>query len=105
MGHALALALARPTRAVLRVADNSPAAAAGIEPFFDYLVGVNGEALSPASMQGSATGSVEEMLAGVVDAHEDRELNLQVWSSKRAELRGGCTQDAPPCSRDAKETR
>lgn len=72
---------------VLRVADNSPAAAAGIEPFFDYLVGVNGEALSSASMQGSATGSVEEMLAGVVDAHEDRELNLQVWSSKRAELR------------------
>jgi hypothetical protein len=42
-------------------------------------------------MQGSATGSVEEMLAGVVDAHEDRELNLQIWSSKRAELRGVCT--------------
>lgn len=36
---------------VLRVADSSPAAEAGIEPFFDYVVGVGGRGVvRPASL-------------------------------------------------------
>lgn len=73
----------------LRVAEGSPAQDAGIEPFFDFLVGIGGQALNSASMDHSQTGSVEEMLASVVEMHEGRELSMQVWSSKRAELRGG----------------
>lgn len=75
---------------VLRVADGSPAGEGGIEPFFDYVVGVGGEPLD-ANMAAKARGqggSVEEMLARVVEDHEGQTLTLQVWSSKRAELRG-----------------
>lgn len=74
---------------VLRVADNSPAAAAGIEPFFDYVVGVDGQPLS-AGMAGpnASPHLIEEMLAKVVEEHEGHQLDLQIWSSKRAELRG-----------------
>lgn len=74
---------------VLRVADNSPAAAAGIEPFFDYVVGVDGQPLS-AGMAGPNASPVliEEMLAKVVEEHEEHQLDLQIWSSKRMELRG-----------------
>ncbi|KAK9898194.1 hypothetical protein P389DRAFT_166517 [Cystobasidium minutum MCA 4210] len=73
---------------VLRVADNSPAAEAGIEPFFDYVVGVDGQPLS-AGMAGpnASPNLIEEMLAKVVEEHEGHQLALQIWSSKRMELR------------------
>lgn len=71
------------------MADNSPAAAAGIEPFFDYVVGVDGQPLSAGMAGGnSSTHLIEEMLAKIVDEHEGHYLDLQIWSSKRMELRG-----------------
>jgi hypothetical protein len=44
-------------------------------------------------MDQSHTSNVEELLAEVVEAHEGRALSLQVWSSKRAELRGTFLRD------------
>lgn len=76
---------------VLRVADGSPAAVAGIEAYFDYVVGVSGQPFNAATHAGHGGGNIEEMLAGIVDDHEGRQLSLQVWSSKRADLRGAMT--------------
>ena len=78
---------------VLRCAEGSPAEAASIEPYFDYIVGLNGQALNSSSMDQSHTSNVEELLAEVVEAHEGRALSLQVWSSKRGELRGAFLRD------------
>ena len=73
---------------VLRVADGSPAAQANIEPYFDYIVGLLGQAINASTHDVHGGGNVEEMLARVVEEYEDRKLTLQIWSSKRAELRG-----------------
>ncbi|CDZ98340.1 Golgi reassembly stacking protein GRASP65, contains PDZ domain [Phaffia rhodozyma] len=62
---------------VLRVAEQSPAAEAGIQPFFDFIVGIDGVEtdLSP------------ESLSSTVDSFESRPLTLLVYSSKRQETR------------------
>ncbi|KAH8929283.1 hypothetical protein BT69DRAFT_1236069, partial [Atractiella rhizophila] len=62
---------------VLRVAENSPAAEAGLDPFFDFLCGVNGRPL----------GSDVDALTSVLEASENVPLILQVWSTKRQEMR------------------
>ncbi|GAA99648.1 uncharacterized protein L969DRAFT_86922 [Mixia osmundae IAM 14324] len=62
---------------VLRVAENSPAAHAGIEPFFDFLMGISGFAL---------TEDVDAFTEQI-ERSEGQEILLQVWSSKRQELR------------------
>ncbi|KAL7416679.1 GRASP55/65 PDZ-like domain-containing protein [Mrakia frigida] len=62
---------------VLRVAEGSPAAEAGIEPFFDFIVGI----------EGAETELSPESLASTVDSYESRPLTLLVHSSKRQETR------------------
>ncbi|GAA5949647.1 hypothetical protein JCM21900_002483 [Sporobolomyces salmonicolor] len=62
---------------VLRVAENSPAAEAGLEPFFDFIVGAGGSGL----------GDEIDALTDVLEHNEDREVSLQVYSTKRKEVR------------------
>ncbi|KAK4056394.1 hypothetical protein OIO90_002537 [Microbotryomycetes sp. JL221] len=62
---------------VLRVADGSPAADAGVDPFFDFLVGVNGQAL----------GDDVDILTDALEQNEGRQITLQVYSTKRKEMR------------------
>ncbi|PWN28207.1 hypothetical protein BDZ90DRAFT_231960 [Jaminaea rosea] len=87
---------------VVRVAANSPAHLAGIEPFFDFCVGIDGQPLITTGGNGSdgAGGAKLSSAAGggvggddamaAWKALEDREgtrVVLNVWSSKRQELR------------------
>jgi hypothetical protein len=79
-----------PSRAlhVLRVTPSSPASQTNIEPFFDFVVGFEGDSLSSqSSIDASA-------LERIVEGHEGRILNLLVWSSKNRETRG---MTARPC--------
>ncbi|GAA5853954.1 hypothetical protein JCM8547_008168 [Rhodosporidiobolus lusitaniae] len=62
---------------VLRVAENSPAAEAGLDPFFDFIVGAEGQQL----------GDEIDLLTDVLERSEDREIALQVYSTKRREVR------------------
>lgn len=72
---------------VVRVAAGSPAHLAGIEPFFDFCVGIDGVALDPTKDvdgAGDATG------LGAWKSLEEREgtqVTLNVWNSKRQQLR------------------
>ncbi|PFH53915.1 hypothetical protein AMATHDRAFT_136114 [Amanita thiersii Skay4041] len=67
-----------PARAlhVLRVTPSSPASQTDIEPFFDFVVGFEGNALSPDNQLDV------NLLERIVDAHEGKTLRLLVWSSK-----------------------
>ncbi|GAA5854912.1 hypothetical protein JCM9279_000197 [Rhodotorula babjevae] len=62
---------------VLRVAENSPAAEAGIEPFFDFIVGAAGRQL----------GDDLDLLTDVLEVNEGGEVALQIYSTKRKEVR------------------
>lgn len=85
---------------VLRVAENSPAAEAGIEPFFDFVVGAAGKQLvrCPVIMQTEADnadrhcpyaqGDDLDLLTDVLEDNEGREVALQIYSTKRKEVRG-----------------
>ncbi|KAJ3867730.1 GRASP55/65 PDZ-like domain-containing protein [Lentinula novae-zelandiae] len=66
---------------VLRVTPSSPASQTNIEPFFDFIVGFEGDTLSSHS-----NIDVNE-LETIVEAHEGRVLNLLVWSSKNQDTR------------------
>jgi hypothetical protein len=73
-----------PSRAlhVLRVTPSSPASQTTIEPFFDFVVGFEGDTLS-------AENSIDaSQLERIVERHEGRTLNLLVWSSKNQQTRG-----------------
>jgi hypothetical protein len=72
-----------PSRAlhVLRVTPSSPASQTDIEPFFDFIVGFEGDMMS------SQIDASE--LERIVEGHEGRNLNLLVWNSKNRETRGG----------------
>lgn len=69
----------RPLRAyhVLRVAESSPASEAGIEPFFDYIVGIDGQQVTEDG----------ETLANWLDEAEGKSITLQVYSSRKQEIR------------------
>ncbi|KAF9013430.1 GRASP55/65 PDZ-like domain-containing protein [Cyathus striatus] len=60
---------------VLRVTPSSPASLTNIEPFFDFVVGFEGDSLSDNSIDAAA-------LEKIVESHEGRTLNLLVWSIK-----------------------
>ncbi|THV05206.1 hypothetical protein K435DRAFT_647562 [Dendrothele bispora CBS 962.96] len=60
---------------VLRVTPGSPASQTSIEPFFDFIVGFEGDSLSHSNVDASE-------LEKIVESHEGRNLNLLVWSSK-----------------------
>ncbi|KAA1096478.1 hypothetical protein PGT21_018028 [Puccinia graminis f. sp. tritici] len=62
---------------VLRVAEGSPAAEAGIEPFFDYIVGIGGQQVTEDG----------ETLANWLDEAEGKSITLQVYSSRKQEVR------------------
>ncbi|GAA5930449.1 hypothetical protein JCM10213_001094 [Rhodosporidiobolus nylandii] len=62
---------------VLRVAEGSPAAGAGVDPFFDFIVGAAGRQL----------GDEIDALTDVLEHNEGREVTLQVYSTKRHEVR------------------
>ena len=83
---------------VLRVADHSPAHEAGIQPFFDYLIGVEilkrrplGASNEAVRSQGIDDEVYEEAiglsldpgeLARVLEENEDREIGLRVYNAK-----------------------
>lgn len=73
-----------PTHAlhVLRVTPSSPASRTSIEPFFDFVVGYDGD----DAMAHSNVDVAE--LERIVEAHENRTLNLLVWNSKDQQTRG-----------------
>ncbi|KAH9457012.1 hypothetical protein MJO29_010993 [Puccinia striiformis f. sp. tritici] len=62
---------------VLRVAECSPAAEAGIEPFFDYIVGIGGQQVTEDG----------EKLANWLDEAEGKSIVLQVYSSRKQDVR------------------
>ena len=67
---------------VLRVTPHSPASLTDIEPYFDFVVGFEGDTLDGHTSIDAAK------LEAIVEAHEGRVLNLLVWSSKRHYTRG-----------------
>ena len=71
-----------PSRAlhILRVTPSSPASRTNIEPFFDFVVGFEGDTLS--------SGVDVSELEKIVEDHEEQVLNLLVWSSKHQSTRG-----------------
>lgn len=73
-----------PSRAlhVLRVTPSSPASKTTIEPFFDFVVGFEGDSLSAENSIDAA------QLERIVEQHEGRVLNLLVWNSKNQQTRG-----------------
>ncbi|KAG9026575.1 hypothetical protein FRB95_008697 [Tulasnella sp. JGI-2019a] len=68
---------APPSRAlhVLRVIPGSPASLAGIQVFFDFIVGIDGNTTTESTIDAAN-------LEQIVESHEGRHLNLIVWSSK-----------------------
>ena len=67
---------------VLRVTPSSPASLSNIEPFFDFVVGFEGDSLS-------AENNIDAFeLEKIVETHENRTLNLLVWNSKNQRTRG-----------------
>lgn len=81
---------------VVRVAANSPAHLAGIEPFFDFCVGLDGVALNvsgagdDAAAGGGGTGGAAAGMGAwkKLEEREGTEVTLHIWSSKRQQLRG-----------------
>ena len=73
-----------PSRAlhVLRVTPLSPASQSDIEPFFDFVIGFEGDSIS--SYHSIDVPELER----IVESHEGKPLNLLVWSSKNQETRG-----------------
>ncbi|KAG9286008.1 hypothetical protein G9A89_022684 [Geosiphon pyriformis] len=63
---------------VLRVQENSPAHLAGVEPFFDYILGINGMSLDSAESR-----VLQEQLA----ANVNKEVIIAIYSTKEQELR------------------
>jgi hypothetical protein len=66
---------------ILRVTPASPAAQTSIEPFFDFIVGFDGDTSHNIDAMGSE-------LEKIVEQHEGRTLRLFVWNSKSQDTRG-----------------
>ena len=84
MGAGQSSASQAPSRAlhVLRVTPASPASQTSIEPYFDFVVGFKGDALSSTKNIDAAE------LERLVESHEDKALDLLVWNSKSQQTRG-----------------
>jgi hypothetical protein len=106
MGQSSSLPSSLPDLAlhVLRVADHSPASG-HLEPFFDYLVGVevptststaaSASASASASLQAEGGGSIEGFaelspaeLGRILEANEGRKVGLKVYNAKSQRIRG-----------------
>ncbi|TFY72839.1 hypothetical protein EVG20_g170 [Dentipellis fragilis] len=72
-----------PSRAlhVLRVTPSSPASQTNIEPFFDFIVGFEGDSVSSRKNLDAAE------LEKIVESHEGKSLHLLVWNSKNESTR------------------
>ncbi|SPO21806.1 related to GRH1 - acetylated protein, involved in ER to Golgi transport [Ustilago trichophora] len=71
---------------VVRVAAGSPAHLAGIEPFFDFCVGIDGVALDPSKdVDGGDTTGLGAWKS--LEEREGTQVILNVWNSKRQQLR------------------
>lgn len=68
---------------VLRVTPNSPASYSDIQPFFDFVIGFEGD--SPSSSDRPIDISELEK---ILERHENRTLNLLIWNSKNQQSRG-----------------
>ena len=67
---------------VLRVTPSSPASYSDIEPFFDFVIGYDGDSAS-------SNHSIEASeLEKIVEKHEGKTLSLIVWNSKSRDTRG-----------------
>ena len=84
---------------VLRVTPSSPASETDIEPFFDFLVGVDSTQFSTVRSYAFSTpshacvdSSLQDINAAelekVVEAHEGNPLPLLVWNAKYRTTRG-----------------
>jgi len=71
----------KPSRGlhILRVTPSSPASQTDLEPFFDFVVGLEG---NPFASDVDAT-----QLERIVESNENKPLNLLVWSSKTEQTR------------------
>jgi len=67
---------------VLRVTPSSPASQTNIEPFFDFVVGFEGNSLSSENSIDVA------QLEKIVEGHEGQTLNILVWNAKSQRTRG-----------------
>jgi hypothetical protein len=83
-GQSTSLEPQTPSKAlhVLRVTPSSPASLTNIEPFFDFVVGFEGDDLT------SHNSINASQLERIVENHEGRILNLLVWNSKTHLTRG-----------------
>jgi hypothetical protein len=103
MGQSSSLPSSLPDLAlhVLRVADHSPASG-HLEPFFDYLVGVEvpsstgSTSAASASLQADGGGPIEGFaalspaeLGRILEANEGRKVGLKVYNAKSQRIRGG----------------
>lgn len=84
---------------VLRVTPQSPASHTNIEPFFDFVVGFQGDSFSS-----DKTINAPE-LEKIVESHEGRILNLLVWSSKNQQTRGNWASRCPFIGIDNRTSR
>ena len=64
---------------ILRVTPASPASQTDLEPYFDFVVGLEG---NPFSSDIDASE-----LEKIVESNENKQLNLLVWSSKTQQTR------------------
>ncbi|KAG8903413.1 hypothetical protein FRC01_009206 [Tulasnella sp. 417] len=63
---------------VLRVIPGSPASLAGIQVFFDFIIGI----------EGTVTSAIDaHSLEQIVESHEGKTLHLNVWNSKYRAIR------------------
>lgn len=67
----------------LRVADTSPASGL-VEPFFDYLVGVDTDPPTQTRVAGLSPGE----LGRILEEHEGKRIVLRVYNAKSQRIRG-----------------
>jgi hypothetical protein len=82
---------------VLRVQHNSPGSRAGLEPYFDFILSINGarlvcslppSLLLPASLCCAAQSQDDDHFKTVCSASIDKPVALTVYSSKDQSVRG-----------------
>lgn len=73
----------KPSRGlhILRVTHSSPASQTDLEPFFDFVIGLEGKPFT------SDIDAAE--LERIVDSNENKQIALLVWSSKTQRTRRG----------------
>ena len=68
----------------LRVAETSPASGL-IEPYFDYLIGIDASATTSTDLSGLSP----QDLGRVLEENEGKQIGLRVYNAKSQKIRGG----------------